>query len=107
MDYPLGVCRNQYETHGGARVLIPILMDYPLGGLTSPRKKSTGRVLIPILMDYPLGGKVQNWSELYCARVLIPILMDYPLGDLLSFIDELKKFCLNPYSNGLPSRGSL
>ena len=38
-------------------VLIPILMDYPLGVFCQPHQKGKERiVLIPILMDYPLGA---------------------------------------------------
>ena len=39
-----------------------------------------GEVLIPILMDYPLGDVV-SFVQGFCPdNVLIPILMDYPLG---------------------------
>ena len=37
--------------------------------------------------------------------VLIPILMDYPLGVVLSNGKTPRGLSLNPYSNGLPSRG--
>ena len=38
--------------------------------------------------------------------VLIPILMDYPLGVATPIILGIMTARLNPYSNGLPSRGS-
>ena len=37
-------------------------------------------VLIPILMDYPLGVGVGVFALVIGFCVLIPILMDYPLG---------------------------
>ena len=81
MDYPLGAfmfvfiavvsaCLNPYSNGlpsrgaklagaklGGANVLIPILMDYPLGAEGARCLTRTKFVLIPILMDYPLGEK--------------------------------------------------
>ena len=103
MDYPLG--DSLYSTKSWLRqVLIPILMDYPLGvrkrshsrpprtglnpysnglpsrGVTESRVLVNGLpVLIPILMDYPLGG-LEKVRLKFQSRVLIPILMDYPLG---------------------------
>ena len=56
-------------------------MDYPLGGEAEKQRRDIeGQVLIPILMDYPLGdgNNSRSGSE---AIVLIPILMDYPLGE--------------------------
>ena len=58
-------------------------------------------------MDYPLG--VMDGDVVVArpfGKVLIPILMDYPLGDVNDF-HTVKLVCLNPYSNGLPSRGNL
>ena len=55
-------------------------------------------------MDYPL-GVFRRAAGLISFTVLIPILMDYPLGVEGSAIEESLKFGLNPYSNGLPSRG--
>ena len=37
--------------------------------------------------------------------VLIPILMDYPLGVIFKRLLQQISPGLNPYSNGLPSRG--
>ncbi len=55
-------------------------------------------------MDYPLGDG--NHGHLVSNEtVLIPILMDYPLGDDPRRAGNCVTYCLNPYSNGLPSRG--
>ena len=152
MDYPLGVfeifnkyshlCLNPYSNGLPSRgysiqkrrascrkVLIPILMDYPLGGERMISGGVTVNVLIPILMDYPLGASdtttvFETWVCLnpysnglpsrgtkklcgtkYYNFVLIPILMDYPLGEEWDTIKLFKAPGLNPYSNGLPSRG--
>ncbi len=78
-------------------------MDYPLGVTGAILKKANLDVLIPILMDYPLGVKGYGRVKLY-DPVLIPILMDYPLGALCKN-EGMEPLCLNPYSNGLPSRG--
>ena len=43
-------------------VLIPILMDYPLGANVVLFDIILFQVLIPILMDYPLGGR---WAKRY------------------------------------------
>ena len=85
-------------------VLIPILMDYPLGAYYELGFRHTTRslnpysnglpsrgrdfcpygvpfyVLIPILMDYPLGVFARSNRHRVQRGVLIPILMDYPLG---------------------------
>ena len=56
-------------------------MDYPLGDISIYPDGRSGCVLIPILMDYPLGeGEELQWY-IEPPQVLIPILMDYPLGD--------------------------
>ena len=87
-------------------VLIPILMDYPLGaGAVVPLQQRIQRVLIPILMDYPLGAKGAPGGNQNRPLVLIPILMDYPLGAGGLFDKKALWTSLNPYSNGLPSRG--
>ena len=129
MDYPLGAVyrstgtangkglnpysnglpsrgRKRYSYGKRHGVLIPILMDYPLGvlentlllkrsgtslnpysnGLPSRSIKnykyeiSKNSVLIPILMDYPLGVTKFSDDKKIWLCVLIPILMDYPLG---------------------------
>ena len=61
-------------------------------------------VLIPILMDYPLGGVICK-CKVRLLEVLIPILMDYPLGAIKTPPPSRRDISLNPYSNGLPSRG--
>ena len=86
------------------QVLIPILMDYPLGGRTPRRYETLQDVLIPILMDYPLGARTGQYGRKAYPHVLIPILMDYPLGAESLDVTSPGQ-CLNPYSNGLPSRG--
>ena len=55
-------------------------------------------------MDYPLGVQDSKKNN-YIVSVLIPILMDYPLG--VGQYWKLGTYTggLNPYSNGLPSRG--
>ena len=53
MDYPLGVVL-EIILQNYKQVLIPILMDYPLGAFNIA-VRDYGAVLIPILMDYPLG----------------------------------------------------
>ena len=55
-------------------------------------------------MDYPLGDKKLQLIKLI-IYVLIPILMDYPLGDGVNQLAGIQYVSLNPYSNGLPSRG--
>ncbi len=56
-------------------------MDDPLGVFTSTNlEDDTIFVLIPILMDDPLGVRIQ-FNVLKICAVLIPILMDDPLGD--------------------------
>ena len=82
MDYPLGVELHLHFGHFTVGVLIPILMDYPLGGINYSAITRMQKVLIPILMDYPLGGTLTKKTL------------------------KLGTYCLNPYSNGLPSRGT-
>ena len=55
-------------------------------------------------MDYPLGVSLHLWSLTF-SQVLIPILMDYPLGEPQRVPCRTIPERLNPYSNGLPSRG--
>ena len=55
-------------------------------------------------MDYPLGAKHPG-VPVAGKSVLIPILMDYPLGVSGGATVNAKTGRLNPYSNGLPSRG--
>ena len=62
-------------------------------------------VLIPILMDYPLGARAALERLGWDFEVLIPILMDYPLGGWQTLPHRCNGRRLNPYSNGLPSRG--
>ena len=103
MDYPLGDTMK-HAAQLMLDVLIPILMDYPLGDNHKKIPHILQRVLIPILMDYPLG---ESFDSLLDSResVLIPILMDYPLGATSLQSGEKLARSLNPYSNGLPSRG--
>ena len=103
MDYPLGAKKKDRWEYVFP-VLIPILMDYPLGGTRNCSTASMNRVLIPILMDYPLGA-VLTLQKTKITLVLIPILMDYPLGETEKDRIADVESCLNPYSNGLPSRG--
>ena len=88
MDYPLGDqllcpygqrtrCLNPYSNglpsrgtrafsfqEGDIPVLIPILMDYPLGAISGNAKiNQHGEVLIPILMDYPLGDDQETIKD--------------------------------------------
>ena len=55
-------------------------------------------------MDYPLGA-IENVTDFLFFVVLIPILMDYPLGACCHETTAIELCSLNPYSNGLPSRG--
>ena len=55
-------------------------------------------------MDYPL-GVLKNMVLVSVQDVLIPILMDYPLGADKYAVIGADEMSLNPYSNGLPSRG--
>ena len=66
-------------------------MDDPLGADSWHDKEKRLIVLIPILMDDPLGAahKVLQGSEGWC--VLIPILMDDPLGDFTPCILNSKR----------------
>ena len=57
-------------------------------------------------MDYPL-GVFHNFVKTNNMKVLIPILMDYPLGAAKhTYLVKRAWASLNPYSNGLPSRGT-
>ena len=58
------------------RVLILVLMEYPLTQLNSIRVMKT-KVLILVLMEYPLTITVISSTDLY--EVLILVLMEYPL----------------------------
>ena len=55
MDYPFWVY-PQNPISPRLQVLIPILMDYPLGDKIDVLQGKGAMVLIPILMDYPLGA---------------------------------------------------
>ena len=55
-------------------------------------------------MDYPLGAGLGTFQR-RVYPVLIPILMDYPLGGNVLQTILVVVIGLNPYSNGLPSRG--
>ena len=86
--------------------LNPYSNGLPSRGLSVPAAWSTAvLVLIPILMDYPLGAQRQ-YADRFASVVLIPILMDYPLGGTPYPPLTPQAPSLNPYSNGLPSRGT-
>ena len=65
--YSNGLPSRGHEKHhdqaGRSKVLIPILMDYPLGGEKDIPWLNEKLVLIPILMDYPLGDKNVKFFE--------------------------------------------
>ena len=64
-----------------------------------------GDVLIPILMDYPLGGiKHEKQGPVWTG--LNPYSNGLPSRGIEIYQGKIRKHCsLNPYSNGLPSRG--
>ena len=78
MDYPLGVTKLKCMKFGMS--LNPYSNGLPSrGAKIEDLKAQLSAVLIPILMDYPLGVMATMFVNLY-GLVLIPILMDYPLG---------------------------
>ena len=80
-------------------------MDYPLGGRKDVVMGNSGNVLIPILMDYPLGEKTFILLTLVAPARLNPYSNGLPSRGHFSNGDWYCLHGLNPYSNGLPSRG--
>ena len=80
MDYPLGAGLTPATTEFVAG-LNPYSNGLPSRGQISMNYSHLARVLIPILMDYPLGEITMTNEEKIEIEVLIPILMDYPLGE--------------------------
>ena len=63
------------------KCLNPYSNGLPSRGGKRPSLEWILSVLIPILMDYPLGDTKSHGKVVQDAQVLIPILMDYPLGE--------------------------
>ena len=75
-----GATREEVELYR-PEVLIPILMDYPLGAKLLPADQWKHMSLNPYSNGLPSRGRwfFGKTSHIF-QMVLIPILMDYPLG---------------------------
>ena len=60
---------------------------------------------MPLGTDLGAFLTMETTHQIPAELVLIPILMDYPLGAQQLHTNYSRYVGLNPYSNGLPSRG--
>ena len=85
------------------KVLILLVMEYPLGLSTQKSIRPLPRVLILLVMEYPLGQRMSSKNNIY-YHVLILLVMEYPLGLVICLSNNPKTACLNPSCNGISSR---